>query len=124
MHLGEASGYVPYTVYMASDSFLKENPEAVEAFTRAVFRAQQWVAEHTSAEIAEVVLPHFPESDAETLTTIIERYKAQDTWKTDPSVDPDGFTLIQNIMEQGGELDARVAYEDLICTDFTDTIVQ
>ena len=36
--LGEASGYVPYTVYMASDEILKENPEVVEAFTRAIYR--------------------------------------------------------------------------------------
>ncbi len=122
--LGEASGYLPYTVYMAQDKFMTENPETIEAFTRAIYRGQQWVEEHTSAEIAEVVLPHFPDSDQETLTTIIERYKAQDTWKTTPSVDESGFTLIQDIMENGGELDTRVAYEDLVCTDFADAVVQ
>lgn len=82
--LGEASGYVPYTVYMAQDQFMTEHPDIIEAFTRAIYRGQQWVESHSSAEIAEVVLPQFPESDAETLTTIIERYKQQDTWKTDP----------------------------------------
>jgi len=122
--LGEASGYVPYTVYMASDKFMKESPEAVEAFTRAIYRGQQWVDSHTSAEIAEVVLPQFPESDAETLATIIERYKAQDTWKTDPNIDPAGFELIQNIMEQGGELDARVDYDALVTTEFAETVTQ
>ena len=121
--LGEASGYVPYTVYMASDDFLNENPEAVEAFTRAIYRGQQWVASHTSAEIAETVLPHFPESDAETLTTIIERYKTQDTWKTDPTIDAGGFELIQDIMGQGGELDSRVAYEDLVLTNYSETVM-
>ncbi|MBQ7757437.1 ABC transporter substrate-binding protein, partial [Anaerotignum sp.] len=70
--LGEASGYVPYTVYMAQDAFLKEHPDVVEAFTRAIYKGQQWVESHTSAEIAEVILPQFSESDVETLTTIIE----------------------------------------------------
>lgn len=118
--LGEASGYVPYTVYMASDAFLKENPDAVKAFARAVHKGQQWTESHSSAEIAEVILPHFPESDVETLTTIIERYKVQDTWKTAPSVDPDGFELIQDIMEQGGELDQRVPFDELVLSEIAE----
>ncbi|MBR5270503.1 MAG: ABC transporter substrate-binding protein, partial [Anaerotignum sp.] len=97
--LGTACGYVPYTVYMAQDAFMKEHPDIIEAFTRAVYRGQQWVDSHTSAEIAEVILPQFSESDAETLTTIIERYKQQDTWKTDPTFSEKDFTLIQDIME-------------------------
>lgn len=121
--LGEASGYVPYTIYMASDAFLTEHPEVIEAFTRAIYRGQQWVEEHTSAEVAEVILPQFPESDAETLTTIIERYKVQDTWKTDPTFSEEGFTLIQDIMEQGGELSQRVPFADLVRNDFAEKVI-
>ena len=121
--LGEASGYVPYTVYMAQDAFLSEHPEVIEAFTRAIYRGQQWVETHTSAEIAEVILPQFTESDVETLTTIIERYKAQDTWKTDPVFSEEGFTLIQDIMEQGGELSQRVPYHDLVRNEFAEKVI-
>lgn len=121
--LGEASGYVPYTVYMARDDFMTEHPEIIEAFTRAIYRGQQWVANHTSAEIAEVILPQFSESDVETLTTIIERYKAQDTWKTDPIFSEEGFTLIQDIMEQGGELSGRVPFDDLVRNEFAEKVI-
>ena len=121
--LGEASGYVPYTVYMAQDTFLSEHPEVIEAFTRAIYRGQQWVETHTSAEIAEVILPQFTESDVETLTTIIERYKAQDTWKTDPVFSEEGFTLIQDIMEQGGELSQRVPFNDLVRNEFAEKVI-
>lgn len=121
--LGEASGYVPYTVYMARDDFMTEHPEIIEAFTRAIYRGQKWVAEHSSLEIAETVLPQFPDSDAETLATIIERYKAQDTWKTDPTFSEEGFTLIQDIMEAGGELSQRVPFDALVRTDFAKKIM-
>ena len=121
--LGEASGYVPYTVYMAQDAFMDEHPEVIEAFTRAIYRGQQWVEEHSSEEIAKVVLPQFPESDAETLTTIIDRYKQQDTWKTDPIFSEEGFTLIQDIMEQGGELSKRVPFGDLVRNTFAETVI-
>lgn len=122
--LGEASGYVPYTVYMAQDTFLQEHPDVVEAFTRAIYKGQQWVDSHTSAEIAEVILPQFSDSDAETLTTIIERYKAQDTWKTDPTVSEEGFTLIQDIMMEGGELSEAIPYGDIVVTDFAEKVMQ
>lgn len=121
--LGEASGYVPYTVYMARDDFMTEHPEVIEAFTRAIYRGQQWVETHTSAEIADVILPQFTESDVETLTTIIERYKAQDTWKTDPVFSEEGFALIQDIMEQGGELSSRVPFDDLVRNEFAKKVI-
>lgn len=122
--LGEASGYIPYTVYMAQDAFLKEHPDVVEAFTRAIYKGQQWVDSHTSAEIAEVILPQFPDSDAETLATIIARYKAQDTWKTDPAVSEEGFALIQKIMIEGGELAESIPYADLVVTDFAEKVMK
>ena len=121
--LGEACGYVPYTVYMAQDTFMKEHPDIIEAFTRAIYRGQQWVDSHSSAEIAEVILPQFSESDTETLTTIIERYKQQDTWKTDPTFSEKDFTLIQDIMEQGGELSQRVPFSDLVRNEFAEKVV-
>lgn len=108
---------------MAQDDFITEHPEVIEAFTRAIYRGQQWVENHTSAEIAEVILPQFSESDAETLTTIIERYKAQDTWKTDPVFSEEGFALIQDIMEQGGELSRRVPFDDLVQNEFAQKVI-
>ena len=81
--LGTESGYVPYTVYMATKSYINENPEIIQKFTNAIYKAQLWMSEHTSSEIAEVILPYFTDSDIETLTKIIDRYNSQDTWKTD-----------------------------------------
>lgn len=121
--LGEASGYIPYTVYMANDTYLAEHPEVIEAFTRAVYKGQQWVDTHTPEEIAKVILPQFPDSDLETLTQIIQRYQKQDSWKTDPIFSEEGFTLIQDIMEQGGELAQRVPFTDFVINDFAEKVV-
>jgi len=118
--LGTESGYVPYTVYMAQKSFIEENPEIIQKFTNAVYKGQKWVAEHSAEEIAEVIMPHFTESDKETIAKIIDRYKSQDTWKQDPVFDEDGFTLIQDIMELSGELSKRVPFEELVNTHFAE----
>ena len=46
--------------------------------------------------------------------------KKQDTWKTDAVFTKDSFNLLQNILEEAGELDARVPYEDLVTTEFAE----
>lgn len=122
--LGTASGYVPYTVYMATSDYIQQNPEVIQKFTNAIQKGQTWVKEHTPEQIAQVILPQFPDTDIETLTTIIERYKQQDTWKENTLFDEDGFTLIQDIMEQGGELSARIPYEDMIVTEFSENAMK
>ena len=116
--LGEASGYVPYTVYMAQDAFLQAHPDVVEAFTRAIYKGQQWVESHSAAEIAKVIQPQFAETDLDTLTTIVERYQKQDTWKKDLVFEQSSFDLLQNILKEAGELPAWTPYEDLVTTTF------
>lgn len=116
--LGEDSGYVPYTSFSAKKSYLEKNRDVVQAFTNALQKGMDYVQEHTPEEIAKVISPQFPETDMETLTTIVERYHAQDTWKENLIFEEDSFTLLQNILEDSGVLEKRVPYEDLVTTDF------
>ena len=109
--LGESSGYVPYTAYCAKKSYIEKNPEIIQKFTNAIQKGLEYVNSHTSADEAA-------------LTAIVERYKAQDTWKTDTVFEKESFDLLQNILEEAGELPARVPYEDLVVTDFARAAVK
>ncbi|MBP3457940.1 MAG: ABC transporter substrate-binding protein [Lachnospiraceae bacterium] len=116
--LGEDSGYVPYTAFSAKSSYIKDNPETIQGFTNALQKGMDYVNSHTPAEIAEVIAPQFEETDLETITTIVERYYNQDTWKENLIFEEDSFTLLQNILEEAGELSERVPYEELVDTTF------
>lgn len=117
--LGEASGYVPYTAFCAKRSFLEKNPELIQSFTNALQKGMDYVNSHSPEEIAKIIQPQFKETDLETITTIVKRYKDQDTWKKDLNFEKDSFTLLQNILEEAGELEKRVPYEDLVTTEFS-----
>ncbi len=121
--LGTESGFVPYTVYMATSNYINENPEIIQKFTNSIYKGQLWVDQHTSDEIAAVIQPYFPESDVDTLAEIIERYKSQDTWKTDPIFEGKSLELIEDIMETGGQLDKRVDFGNYIDNSFAETAV-
>ena len=116
--LGKDSGYVPYTAFSAKKSYIEKNPEIIQSFTNALQKGMDFVQTHSPAEIAEVIAPQFEGTDLETITTIVERYAEQDTWKEDLIFEEDSFTLLQNILEEAGELDERVPYADLVDTTF------
>ena len=116
--LGEDSGYVPYTAFSAKKSYIEANPEIIQAFTNALQKGMDYVNSHSPEEIAKVIAPQFEETPVETITTIVTRYHEQDTWKEDLIFEEDSFTLLQNILENAGELSERVPYEELVTTDF------
>ena len=116
--LGVDSGYVPYTSYSAKTSFLNENPQIIQSFTNALQKGMDYVQSHSPEEIAQVISPQFPETDMDTLTTIVNRYYEQDTWKENLVFEKDSFELLQDILESAGELENWVDYEQLITTEF------
>lgn len=116
--LGEDSGYVPYTAFSAKQSYIDENPDVIQGFTNALQKGMDYVQEHTPEEIAAVIEPQFPETDLETITTIVTRYYDQDTWKSNLIFEESSFDLLQDILESAGELEERVPYDDLVTTKF------
>lgn len=122
--LGVESGYVPYTAFAAKKSYIEENPDIIEGFVKALQRGMDYTAEHTPEELAKVIQPQFKETDLATLTTIITRYYEQDTWKKDLIFEEDAFTLLQDILEEAGELEKRVPYEDLVDTTYARKAVE
>ena len=117
--LGVDSGYVPYTAYSVKKSYLEKNPETIQKFTNAIQKGLEYVNTHSAEEIAKVIQPQFKETDEDTIATIVGRYKDQDTWKGDTVFEKDSFELLENILEEAGELNERVPYDKLVTTKFS-----
>ena len=117
--LGRDSGYVPYTAYCAKKSYLAMHPDLIQRFTSALQKGMDYVNSHSAWEIAKTIQPQFKDTPVEKIAAIIDRYKSQDTWKEDTIFEKDSFELLENILEESGELKKRVPYEDLVRTDFS-----
>lgn len=118
--LGTDSGYVPYTAFSAKQSYIDKNPETIQGFTNALQKGMNYVQTHTPEEIAAIIAPQFKETDTDTITTIVTRYYDQDTWKENLVFEEESFDLLQDILEDAGELTERAPYEDLVTTEFAD----
>lgn len=116
--LGTDSGYVPYTAFSAKQSYIEKHPDIIQGFTNALQKGMNYVQSHTPEEISKVIEPQFKETDSDTITTIVTRYYDQDTWADNLIFSKESFDLLQDILEDAGELDKRAPYEDLVNTEF------
>lgn len=116
--LGVESGKVPYTAFSAKKSYIEKNPEVIQKFTKAIQRGMDYVGSHTPKEIAKAITPQFKETDDKTLVMLVTRYYEQDTWKDNLIFEEASLTLLQDILEEAGELQKRVPYENIITTEY------
>ncbi|PFA20795.1 hypothetical protein CN373_13495 [Bacillus cereus] len=121
---GTESGTVPYTTFMAKESFLKKDKVAAEKFTRALYKAQQWVDTHSPEEIAEVVTPLFKDTSKDIMVKVIERYKKQHSYATNPLLDEEEWKQVQKIMKEAGELQKEVPHETLVNTKIAESVIK
>lgn len=118
--IGEESGEIPYTAYFAAGSYMDENPDVIQRFTNAVYRGQQWVAEHSDAEVAQALVSAFPDTDVDVLTTVVGRYRGIGAWNTVPVMKQEALERLETVMEMAGELDQRVDFHKLVDNSFAE----
>lgn len=122
--VGEAAGEVPYTAYCAKKSYIEENSEIIEGFTRAIYRGEQFVEQHSANEIAEIIQDFFPDTTVDSLTKSVLTYKDIDAWKENPILKEEAFDKLQLIMTEAGELDKKAPYEMIINNSFAEKVIQ
>ena len=79
-NIGAYSGEVPYTAFYSRKSYLENNKETLVNFTKAINKGLEYVKNHSSEEIAKIILPQFPDISLTDLTTIVDNYKKYDSW--------------------------------------------
>lgn len=121
--MGEATGPVPFSSYMTSARRLREEPDLVRGFTRALYRAQGWMAAHAAADIAALIAPSFPGVDPEIRRRVVERFQRQGTWPADPILRRPGYEYLQRILLDGGFIRSTHRYEDLVDTAIARQVV-
>ena len=120
--VGEASGEVPYTAYCAKKSYIDENPTIIEGFTRAIYKGEQWVKEHTAREIAEKIVEFFPDTTIDSLATSVQKYKDINAWKENPILEEASFDKLQEIMTEAGELETKAPYDKVVNNTFAEKV--
>ena len=114
--VGQKSGEIPYTCFMAKQSYIDKNGDTIEGFLRAVTKAIKYVGTADNSEIAKKLAPYFDGTSEESLKKSIESYKKIDAWVTDMAMKEEAFDRLQDVIELAGELEKRVPFGDVVLT--------
>ena len=122
--VGEESGEIPYTCFMAKQSYIKNNSGAVEALLRAITRAVKYVNETDSATVAEYLTSYFDGTGKDSIKVSLDSYKAIDAWVTNMAMKESAFERLQDVIDLAGELNGRVAFGDVVITETAQKIYE
>ena len=122
--VGEEAGEIPYTAYFAKKSYIKENSDTIEKFTRAIYKGQKYVEEHSMEEVAELIKDFFPDTDVKLLAKVLQSYKDIDAWKTDPTMKEEAFNKLQEVMTEAGELEKKAPYNKIVNNSYAEKVMK
>jgi NitT/TauT family transport system substrate-binding protein len=120
--IGEYSGEIPYTCFMAYPNYISKNKAQVEGFLRAIKKAYLFITTSTSEEVADALLASFDGSTKEELATAVERYLEIDAWSNTPAMSKDSFTRLLSVLKNAGTLDEDVDFSKIVDNTIANTI--
>ena len=120
--VGEASGEVPYTCFIAKNSWLEKNDDTAKGFLRAVCKAVKYVNENNGATIAPNLTKYFEGVSEQSLAASVERYKSIDAWSNTLAMTEEGFDRLQDIIENAGELTRRAKMNEMVDNTYVNAV--
>lgn len=121
--VGQASGEVPFTCFMAMQSYLNKNQSKVEGFLRAVTRAYNYLISATDQEIIDALKPSFSTTTDEIIVSAVRNYIDFDMWKSTPVMNKADFERLQDVMQNAGELQKRINFEDVVNNTYAEKVI-
>jgi NitT/TauT family transport system substrate-binding protein len=117
--LYSASGRGPtvYTAFTATRDGVARHRSAFARMVLAMRHMQDWLAQHSVEELAEITRPFFPDISIEILVSSLRRYHQDQIWARAPEISRKGFARLAESLLAGGFIARMPVYED--CVDET-----
>lgn len=118
--VGEESGEIPYTCFMAKQSYIDKNGDKVRGLLNAMTKAIKYIDEHDSASVAKLLTKHFDGTSEESLKTSLDSYKKIDAWVKNMAMEESSYNRLLDVIELAGELEKRVPFHNVVLTEAAD----
>ncbi len=112
--VGEYSGEIPYTSFIALESFIKNKSHILEKFVKALYKALDYTKTANTTEVATYLHKHFKTTSVEALKASVESYKKIDAWMTDMSLSEDMFNKLVAVITNAGENVENIKFSDVV----------
>ena len=120
--VGEYSGEIPYTCFMAYPSFISENKELVTGFLRAIKKAYLYITTNTSADVAKALKPSFDGTSEAGLAKAVEMYLEIDAWSSSPAMSKDSYSRLLEVLKNAETITSDIDFSKVVDNSIANTI--
>lgn len=121
--VGQLAGDVPFTAFMATESYLNKNSDKVEKFLQAIVKGYEFLVNEDMDTVALSLRKTFKTTSLQDLINTIKSYKSINGWAASPVLSKDAFDRILAVMQNAGELEKDVKFEDIVDNTFAEKIM-
>ncbi|MBD5638969.1 ABC transporter substrate-binding protein [Clostridium botulinum] len=120
--IGESAGNIPYTCYFSTKSYMEKNPETIQKFTNAIYKAQKWIDKHTEEEIAKSIISFFPGAKEDILVNVIKNYKKINSFANTPTLKEENLNKLMDIIQSYDKelIPERPEFNKIVNTKFSE----
>lgn len=122
--VGELSGSIPYTCFIARENYLSDHSDVAEKFLNAVKKGYNYIVSNSSLAVAQALLPSFNGNTAQELQIAVEQYIAINAWDNDMVMDSASFDTLMNVMINAGVITEKSVFSDVVDNSFAEGLLE
>ena len=120
--LGEELSDIPYTVFTATADYLNNNSDKLDKFMTALKKGYDYLMQATDEEIVNSLKPSFTTTSDSLILSSVKNYISIGAYAESFVLKESSWEMMQNILENAGELTSRFDYTEAVNTSFASKV--
>ena len=116
--LGDEVKDVPYTCFVATDNYLKNNSKKIDKFMRALKKGYNYLIQATNEQILTSLKPSFNTTSDELILASVKNYIRIGAYASSFELKESSWNNMLDIIDNAGELKNRVSWNDAVNNTF------
>lgn len=121
--VGVEAGEIPFTCFMANQSYIKNNSQKLENFLKAIQKAYLFIVNSDIDAVVDSLRPSFKTNSDESIKASVLSYKSIDAWCSSPVMTSTSYNRLLDMLEGAGELSTRVEFNKVVDNSIANKIV-
>ncbi len=122
--LGDYSGEIPYTAFMAKKNYLESNPERATNFLKAIIKGYNFIIENEVNTVVNALKPSFTSTSDDLIKIAIESYKRIAAWCETPVMKQQQLDRLQDIIIANEKLTHKIDFNTIVDNSYAQNAIE
>lgn len=116
--VGQLAGEVPYTAFIANESYLSKNSDKVTAFVKAIKKGYDFITSSSIDDVVEALMPSFSGSTKASIKNGIQAYIEIDAWVSDLKMTETAYNKLVTIINTCSDDNITITHAQVYTDQF------